>query len=113
MTRRVQAYVEPTKPGKPGPDDVGRTMRTPLHPRATARYRGTCARCGEPFPAGERIARYPAGWSHVACPRPVVTEDEMIEAQQSWPTGPLWDRLLADQLATQERPQQQRSQRAA
>ena len=59
--------------------DVGRTSKPPLHSRATAQFRGTCARCEGLIQVGARIALYPdlGGWSHVVCPRQSFTEADV------------------------------------
>ena len=75
----------------------GRTSRTPEHPRATARYAGTCARCEHRYEPGTRIAHYYEGWSHVCCPREKVTDGQVLAAQAKWPQGPLWERTAKAQ----------------
>jgi hypothetical protein len=69
-------------------------------PGTTARYAGTCTRCGQPYTAGDIIMRWKnsalsnASWAHHTCPPPTREPTSSPDGSDSACVGcslPDWD----------------------
>ena len=55
----------------------------------SARYPGTCPRCGEKYGIDTRIAKYDEGWSHVGCPPIRCTVEDVERTARALPASVL------------------------